>query len=137
MALSITMYKQIQTQSLLENTRFELHTEKDQNGISQPLEYTREVGGKIVEKITLKGGSLLQSKDTKNESNNKTLSEEKAENSIINLDSKNNENQSVETYTKNKEIESKGLGFGWHLGFTIVAIVLGVLAFLKWRLKLF
>lgn len=136
-SLSTTMYQQIQTHSLLTNTRFELRTEKDENGKPQPLEYTYEVDGKVKEKITLKGGSLSRSKDTKSESSNKTISEEKAENNIINLDSKNNENQSVETYAKNKQIESKGFGFGWYVGVGIVVVVLAILAFLKWRLKLF
>lgn len=116
-------------QNFLENSKFELRSLSD----SIPLEYTHEMNGNIIEKITLSGGVLLRSKDTKNQAINQTFEETKAEKSKVFVDSKSVVKQQVNKKEKTKEVKGIQLNF-WVYFF---GFLLGVLAYVTWRLKLF
>jgi hypothetical protein len=135
--INLQLIEELKTESLLEKTRFELRTITDSTGMVQPLEYKHVKNGKVVEEITLKGGSLLHDKDTQKETFQQEKTIKKDEKIEIKSAAKHTENREVKTKKQQAEITATGGTFGGYLSWIIFLLVLAVLAFVSWRLKLF
>lgn len=85
--------------TLFENEKFELKSLND----TIPLEYKHIINDKVVEIITLSGGALIRSKDTKNQVINQTFQEEKQEKSKVFVESESIDRQQVKKKEKTKE----------------------------------
>ena len=124
----IALNQAFNQKSFFENSKFELKS----ISYTTPLEYTHELNGKTVEKITLSGGMLLRSKDANNQSVNQTFQEEKDEKSKVFVESESIDRQQVKKKEKTKEL--KGIQFNFWIYF--FGFLLAAIAYLTWRLKL-
>ncbi|ATA75212.1 hypothetical protein [Capnocytophaga sp. H2931] len=117
-------------------SQFELETEKDNTGQSKVLEFER-IRSPAGEKIIVRGGKVkiktsantsekITKKDTLQVNNTSVRTSENTQ--------KITENKS---FKKQKEVKTQGFTFGGYLSLILWILVLGILVFLAWRLKLF
>ena len=131
------LIKEIQSNKTKESTRLFLTPLVDSNGVLQPIEYSELSNGIVTRQINLKGGSLEELKEQLEESQNETLAldtEKASGNSSTNF--QGNTTTEIDTNLE-AESDSTGGGFWARFKLWIIIVLLLVLLFLSWRLKLF
>ncbi|GIJ93353.1 hypothetical protein CAPN002_05710 [Capnocytophaga stomatis] len=119
-----------------QSVELELETEKDSTGQSKTLEFER-IRSPAGEKIIVRGGKvrIKTSAQTSEKITKKDTLQVNSTSVRTNIqESKTTESKS---FNKQKEVKTQGFTFGGYLSLIFWILILGILVFLAWRLKLF